>query len=46
MNRTARVSVASRDRPCRVDCERDCALARACTPAWSIECGDGGLRPE
>src|SRR5438094_4476703 len=40
----AGVNVPSRDRACRVDGERGCALARACPRARSVECGDGAVR--
>src|SRR6266496_3367515 len=44
MTRIAGVNEVSQHRPCRVDGERQCALAGACPRARSIECGDGRLR--
>jgi hypothetical protein len=44
MTRIAGVNVVSDDHPCRIDGERQCALAGACPRARSVECGDGRLR--
>src|SRR6266536_3968713 len=44
MEGIAGVNVASRNRACRVDGERGCALARACPRARSVERSDGAVR--
>jgi hypothetical protein len=41
---SASVRVPSRDRACRVDAERACALAGAGPRARSVECGDTAVR--